>query len=253
MGLMVLSVVGSLIIIITLLATSSPKASATGWNSIVIAWLIGLLQSSYAFIGFDIVYHVSEEMPNAKRDGPKAANWTILFSGISAWVIIVCILFSISDVERVLGTLPFAQICMDATGSKAATSIFILIILIVFSNATRGNCISASRTLMAFARDGMLPYGDLFMVVKLGEPVWGIVISVFVALLVGLVQFGPAAAFNSLLGGSTIFFFISYMVVFAGFFGALLVVLWFGYARKRYTGPRVALPTEVEQETRRET
>jgi choline transport protein len=76
----------------------------TGWDSLVIAWLIGLLQSAYAFIGFDIVYHVSEEMANPKEEGPRAANWTILFSGISAWVIVVCLLFSISDVDRVLGT-----------------------------------------------------------------------------------------------------------------------------------------------------
>jgi amino acid transporter len=99
---------------------------------------------------------------------------------------------------------------MDATGSKAATTIFILIVLIVFSNATRGNCISASRCLLAFARDDMLPYGKYFTVVKFGEPVWGIVLSVAVSLVIGLVQFGPAAAFNSLLGGSTIFLFVSY-------------------------------------------
>ncbi|WWC87420.1 uncharacterized protein L201_002309 [Kwoniella dendrophila CBS 6074] len=320
MGLMVLSIVGSLVIIITLLAKASPRASgsfvfasvtnATGWNSPVIAWLIGLLPSSYAFIGFDIVYHVSEEMPNAKKEGPTAANWTIAFSGISAWVIIVCVLFSISDLDRVLGTsygLPFAQICMDATNSKAATTIFILILLIVFSNATRGNTISAGRTLMAFARDGMLPYGSIFMTVKLGEPIYGIILSVIIALLVGLVQFGPAAAFNSLTGGSTIFFFISYtvpcacmlfggrqklnklfpnrqhnlgkwgiicnmisiffvvqslviyvfpaarpvtpanmnyVIVYAAFFSVVLVVLWYGYAKKRYQGPRVKLPTE---------
>lgn len=107
-------------------------------------------------------------------------------------------------------SLPFAQICMDATGSKAATTVFILIVLVVFSNATRGNCISASRCLLAFGRDGMLPYGHYFTIVKLGEPVWGIVLSVVISLIVGLVQFGPAAAFNSLLGGSTIFFFVSY-------------------------------------------
>lgn len=99
---------------------------------------------------------------------------------------------------------------MDATGSKAAATVFVLIILIVFSNATRGNTISASRALLAFGRDGMLPYGHYFTVVKLGEPVWGTLLSVAVALLVGLVQFGPSSAFNSLLGGSTIFFFISY-------------------------------------------
>lgn len=78
--------------------------NTTGWDSMVIAWLIGLLQSSYAFIGFDIVYHVSEELPNAKKDGPRAANWTIAFSGISAWFILVCLLFCISDVDSILGT-----------------------------------------------------------------------------------------------------------------------------------------------------
>ena len=99
---------------------------------------------------------------------------------------------------------------MDATGSKAATTIFLAIVLVVFSNATRGNTISASRALLAFGRDGMLPYGHLFTICVLGEPVWGIVLSVVVALLVGLVQFGPAAAFNSLLGGSTIALFMAY-------------------------------------------
>src|SRR4051794_6084655 len=78
--------------------------NSTGYDSPVITWLIGLLQSSYAFIGFDIIYHVSEEMPNPRKDGPKAANWTILFSGLSAWVVVVCLLFSISDLDRVLST-----------------------------------------------------------------------------------------------------------------------------------------------------
>ncbi|WVR09268.1 hypothetical protein IAU60_006333 [Kwoniella sp. DSM 27419] len=192
-GLMVLSVGGSIIIAITLLATAQTKASG----------------SSYAFIGFDIIYHVSEEVENPKKEGPRAANWTIAFSGVSTWFIILCILFCISDVERVTGT-KLGWICMDATGSRAATTIFILILLIIFSNAPRGNTISASRTLLAFGRDGMLPFADWFMVVKFGEPIWGSVLSVIVALLVGLVQFGPAAAFNSLLGGATIFSFVSY-------------------------------------------
>jgi amino acid transporter len=110
--------------------------------------------------------------------------------------------------RELIGSLPFAQLVMDATGSRAATTVFLLIILIVFSNATRGNTISASRALLAFGRDGMLPYGHHLTVCVLGEPVWGIILSIFVALLVGLVQFGPAAAFNSLTGSATIFFFM---------------------------------------------
>lgn len=99
---------------------------------------------------------------------------------------------------------------LDATGSRAATTVFLGILLVIFSNAPRANCIGVSRILLAFGRDEMLPFSNWFTVVKLGEPIWGIVLSVVVALLVGLVQFGPAAAFNSLLGGATIFSFISY-------------------------------------------
>lgn len=79
-------------------------ANTTGWDSIVIAWLIGLLQSQYAFIGFDIVYHVSEEIPNVKKDGPRAANAVILFSGVTAWALLVCVLFCIPDPDRLLNT-----------------------------------------------------------------------------------------------------------------------------------------------------
>lgn len=56
----------------------------------------------------------------------------------------------------------------------------------------------------------MIPFHNWFTVVKLGEPIWGIVLSVVISLVLGLVQFGPAAAFNSLLGGATVFSFISY-------------------------------------------
>lgn len=99
---------------------------------------------------------------------------------------------------------------MDATGSKAATTIMLLILLIIFSNAPRANCIGVSRILLSFGRDEMIPYHNWFTVVKLGEPIWGIVLSVVISLVLGLVQFGPAAAFNSLLGGATVFSFISY-------------------------------------------
>ena len=114
------------------------------------------------------------------------------------------------SVRQLTGRLPFTQLVMDATGSKAVTTLFLIIILIIFSNATRGNTISASRALLAFGRDDMLPYGHLFTVCVLGEPIWGITLSMVVALLVGLVQFGPAAAFKSLTGSATVFLFLAY-------------------------------------------
>lgn len=106
--------------------------------------------------------------------------------------------------------LPFAQVAMNATGSTAASTILVMIILVIFCNAVRGSAMSASRTLLAFGRDGMLPYSEAFTYCFLGEPLWGTILTVTVSLLAGMVQFGPAAAFNSLLGSSTIMLFLSY-------------------------------------------
>jgi amino acid transporter len=69
-----------------------------------IAWLLGVLQSAFSFLGFDIVYHISEEMPNPRREGPKVVNMTILVGGISGFMILLAMLFAVNDIEALLGT-----------------------------------------------------------------------------------------------------------------------------------------------------
>ena len=76
----------------------------TGWSSPVIAWLIGLLQSAFAYLGFDLVYHISEEMRDPKRQAPRAANWTIGISAVSGMAVLLAMLFCISDLESILST-----------------------------------------------------------------------------------------------------------------------------------------------------
>jgi len=76
----------------------------TGWNSPVIAWLLGLLQSAFAYLGFDIVYHISEEMRDPKRQAPRAVNWTIIISAVSGMAVLLSMLFCIADIESVLST-----------------------------------------------------------------------------------------------------------------------------------------------------
>ena len=51
---------------------------------------------------------------------------------------------------------------MDATGSKAATTVMLFIVWLIFCNAVRGIAMTASRVLLAFGRDGMVPYGKAF-------------------------------------------------------------------------------------------
>jgi choline transport protein len=112
--------------------------------------------------------------------------------------------------ERLTTRLPFAQICMDATGSKAATTIFILIPCLLFINSVRGIVITSSRVLMSLGRDNVLPYARVWEKTIHGEPIVGLGVSMVIPILCGLVQLGSASAFSSLLGAATIVFELSY-------------------------------------------
>lgn len=70
-----------------------------------IAWLLGLLQSAFSFIGFDLVFHISEEMQNPKRDGPRVLHATIIIGGISGIVVLLCLLFAAKDIDALLGSV----------------------------------------------------------------------------------------------------------------------------------------------------
>ncbi|KAK6911064.1 hypothetical protein I203_105099 [Kwoniella mangroviensis CBS 8507] len=224
-GLMVASTLCVIAIVITLPVKASSKAPAsfvfgglenlTGWNSMVIAWLLGLLQSAFAYLGLDVIYHISEEMPNPRRDGPRAVTWTIVVSGLSGMAVLLAMLFCITDVDHVMSTpyvLPFAQICLDTTKSRAAATIFLLIPSILFMNSVRGITLTGSRVLMALGRDKVLPHLELWSITFRGEPVYGLGMCVLVPLICGLIQLGSTSTFNSLTGAATIVFEISYAV-----------------------------------------
>jgi choline transport protein len=106
--------------------------------------------------------------------------------------------------------LPFAQICMDATGSQAATTIFLLIPILLYVNSVRGIVITAARVLLSLGRDKVMPKAEMWTHTWRGEPIYGVLLSVLVPLLCGAVQLGPSSAFNSLLGGAVIVFELSY-------------------------------------------
>jgi amino acid transporter len=57
-------------------------ANETGWSD-GMAWILGLLQSALSLIGFDVVLHMTEEMPNPTRDAPRAMMYAIGVGGVT--------------------------------------------------------------------------------------------------------------------------------------------------------------------------
>ena len=54
----------------------------TGWSD-GMSWVLGLLQSALSLIGFDVVMHMAEEMPNPSRDAPRAMVYAIAVGGVT--------------------------------------------------------------------------------------------------------------------------------------------------------------------------
>lgn len=83
------SVGGVIVISIVILATSEKNsaefvftdfANETGFSDGV-AWILGLLQSALSLIGYDVVMHMTEEMPRPRSDAPKAILLSIIVGG----------------------------------------------------------------------------------------------------------------------------------------------------------------------------
>ncbi|KAJ4244554.1 hypothetical protein NW762_014409 [Fusarium torreyae] len=136
----------AVVIISIILLSLSEKSNArqvftefnneTGWPD-GLAWILGLLQSALSLIGFDVVLHLTEEMPNPSRDAPRAMLLAIVVGGVTGLVFIVVILFCLTDPVSVLSTstgMPIVELFLQSTKSRAAATILALMLSICFIN-----------------------------------------------------------------------------------------------------------------------
>lgn len=85
--------------------------------------------------------------------------------------------------------MPFAQICMNATDSKAFTILYMLIVAVLFSYGARGCQLTAARLAMSLGRDGGLPFSRQFQRIIRGQPILGLMTAGVAAGLFGELSF----------------------------------------------------------------
>lgn len=214
-----------LIILITLLTMADTKrsgafvfghydASASGWPS-GWAFFVGLLQAAYTLTGYGMVASMCEEVQNPHREVPKAIVLSVVAAGFTGIIYLIPILFVLPPVELLLGVAngqPIGLLFKNVTGSAAGGFGLLFLILGILFFAGIGALTAASRCTYAFARDGAIPGYKLWARVdkRLNVPLWGIILSVAVDCLLGLIYFGSTAAFNSFTGVATICLSTSY-------------------------------------------
>ncbi|KAL7932848.1 amino acid transporter-like protein [Trichoderma chlorosporum] len=219
------SVFGVVIISIVLLSMSD-KTSAefvftnfnneTGWSD-GMAWILGLLQSALSLIAFDVVLHMTEEMPNPSRDAPRAMLYSIVIGGVTGFAFILVMLFCLVDPETILSTptgMPIVELILQATKSRAAATILSLMLSVCFINGTNASITSVSRLLYAMARDRGIVFHNFFAHIQSGlnVPVRTILFCFVFNILFGLLYLGPVVAFSAYVASCTIFLNMSYSV-----------------------------------------
>jgi amino acid transporter len=169
-----------------------------------LAFLLGLLQSTFGLTGFDAVTHLIEEMPRPSRNAPRAIIMAIIMGAATSFVFMIILLLCIRDYDLVVTspTGPILQIYYQATSNAAGVSdeqrechlhqATCLLLFNLGGMLFSGQAIMtvSSRMVLTFARDsGLGPLSRLLAPVhpKLKVPLWSLVFVLFWILVFGLI------------------------------------------------------------------
>ncbi|KLT42444.1 amino acid transporter [Cutaneotrichosporon oleaginosum] len=219
------SIVGFVVASIVCLACADtfqkPKAvfatftNVTGWPD-GMAFILGLLQSTFGLTAFDAASHLVEEMPRPYIHAPRVMVLAIVLGAATSWVFMIVILFSLQDFDTVLSatTGPLLQIYYQATSSRVGATCLMMFNLVAMVLAGQGILTVSSRLVLTFARDRGLGPASLIAGVhpRLKAPVWCIVFVTVWVTAFGLINLGSSVTTNAILSSSVVFLQISYFI-----------------------------------------
>jgi len=134
----------------------------SGWGSVGLSTLVGILGPIITLIGSDSSCHLSEELRDASWILPRAMIVTAVANYSLGFVMTVTVMSALGDdVAAVLNTRlgqPWIQVLLNATESRIATSIMTAFLSVMLLCCAVNSITTASRQLFAFARDKGLPF-----------------------------------------------------------------------------------------------
>ncbi|KAI7843794.1 hypothetical protein COHA_002692 [Chlorella ohadii] len=216
----VFHVVGTLVIVIGLpiIAVTHQKASwvfghfenygnnpeymgdaTTGVSNSFYSFLLGLLLSQWAMVGYDSSAHIAEETKNAAVAGPVGLVTAIIGSFVCGWAFLISLTFCIqTPADGIAGTQQiFMSVFQGRYGSYEGAAIF-QAILFIASNFCGIFCVTSnSRMLYAFARDRGIFGWRWWKEVngRTGTPINSIIAMCLASIIIGITMLGSDVAF----------------------------------------------------------
>ncbi|KAL9038339.1 MAG: hypothetical protein Q9214_005316 [Letrouitia sp. 1 TL-2023] len=173
----------------------------TGWSQNGIAFIVGLINTNWAFACLDCATHLAEEVHRPEKMIPIAIMGTVVIGFVTSWFYSIALFFSMRDVDGLVETstgVPILALFYQAIGSKGGAIVLEALIM-----ATGIGCQVAchtwqSRLCWSFARDKGLPFPKFLSKVdkKLDVPLRAHFVSCVIVAIVGCLYLGSYTAFN---------------------------------------------------------
>lgn len=220
--------VGTLFILITLLARADKKQSAdfvwkklsneTGWSSKGVVFFLSLLPSIACITVFEGPCHQTDEIAEPEKNIPLVMIISNTFSALFAFAASIIYMYCITNVENLsdpIGGEPIVQLMLDSFRSEALTTIGVLFLVLTFVLSLVGYVCSASRLFWSFANSNGIPFGKSYFGIinkKFKTPMNSLVIVCLISIILGTMIFGSAGALAAVLGSSMVCLNLSYIV-----------------------------------------
>ena len=129
-----------------------PDQQAIGWVAVV----QGAALAFYAFIGFEDIVNVAEEVKNPERNVPRAILLALAIAGVIYILVSWVALQVLNPIEISASEAPLLDVVRRAQPNFPQI-VFAIIALFAVLNTTLLNFVTASRLLFGMSREGLLP------------------------------------------------------------------------------------------------
>ncbi|KAI1090097.1 amino acid transporter [Rostrohypoxylon terebratum] len=185
----------------------------SGWNTF--SFWIGILPAAYTFSAMGMITSMAEECSEPTVKLPNALSLCVPVGGIAGLFFIIPLCATLPDLADILGApvgqaLPYIfGVVMGTPGGGLALTVLVLIITLFCSISIT---VAASRTTWAFARDNAIPLARLWSKVdeRHGTPIWALVLTTIIEMLLGLINLGSSSAFLAFVSVGVISLAVSY-------------------------------------------
>ncbi|KAI0976248.1 putative GABA transporter [Xylaria arbuscula] len=191
-----------------------------GWPNEALAFLVGLPSIASTLVGADCAVHMSEEIQTAAMVVPRALIYTILINGTLAFAIIIAFLFCLTDLAAASAAsetlfYPAFYVFKSAVKSTGGAIVMASIISVLAIASSVGVYATTSRMIWSFARDKGLPLSSYLVRLTRGAsmPIYAIIASMGIALLLSLIVLGSSVALSALLSLIVSALYSSYLLV----------------------------------------